>query len=131
MDGLAGGASDGTDGEAFWRGLGAAIVAFALALCWSIRGFEAGQTPTDLNDRLNLTIEARCPTLNQRYISREAHFVDVASSVDIVERIEDDIETCEPIDIELWIFDIGVVGLQLDMRVEFRGALLGDLKDCR
>lgn len=47
--------------------------------------------------------------------------------IDIVQRIEDEFEAGKPIDIELWIFDIGMMCLQLDVRVEFAGAFLCDL----
>lgn len=50
------------------------------------------------------------------------------SRIEIVEGIEDKSEALEPLYTELRIFDVGMVRLELDMRIEFGGALLCDLK---
>ena len=52
----------------------------------------------------------------------------MASCIEIVEGIEDKFEALEPLDIELRIFDIGLMRFEFDVRVELGGALLCDLK---
>ena len=51
----------------------------------------------------------------------------MSSSIDIIERIEDEFEAGKPVDVELRILNIGMICLQLDVRVEFAGAFLCDL----
>ena len=51
----------------------------------------------------------------------------MASRIEVVKGIEDECETLEPFYVELSIFDIGMVRLELDVRVELGGALLCDL----
>ena len=48
-------------------------------------------------------------------------------SVQIVERVEDEVEALEPVDVELGIFDVGMMRFDLDVRVEFAGGLFRDL----
>ena len=62
-----------------------------------------------LLDDLYLAIEARRSTLDQRYVSRKAHFVNMAAGIEVIERIEDDGESFEPVNVELGVFDVGVV----------------------
>ena len=83
--------------------------------------------PTNLNDRLNLPIESCRSTLNQGYIRRQAHFVDMPSRIEVVKGIEDECKALEPLYVELRIFDVCMVRLQLDVGIEFGGALLCDL----
>jgi hypothetical protein len=45
----------------------------------------------------------------------------------IIQRIKDHVEALEPLDIEVGVLDIGMVGLELDVRVEFPSSLLRDL----
>lgn len=49
------------------------------------------------------------------------------SRIEIVKGIEDECETLEPFYIELRVFDVGMVRLEPDVRVELGGALLCDL----
>lgn len=80
-----------------------------------------------LLDHLHLPIESRCPALDQRHVCRQAHPVHMSPRIQIVQRIENDCEGLEPVDIELRIFDIGVMRLDLDIRVEFAGGFFRDL----
>jgi hypothetical protein len=43
----------------------------------------------------------------------------MSSGFEIVQRIEDDSESLEPVDVKLGIFYVGVVGFELDVWVEF------------
>ena len=105
------GTAYGADRESLWRFLGVAVVAFALAF----------------DDDLYLSVEASGAALDQRDVGRQTHLVDMASRIDIVQRIEDELEAGKPINVELWIFDVGMMCLQLDVRIEFGGALFCDL----
>ena len=51
----------------------------------------------------------------------------MTSRINVVQRIEDELEAGKPIDIELWILDIRMMSLQFDVGIEFGGALLCDL----
>lgn len=51
------------------------------------------------------------------------------SCVKIIQRIEDDIEVLKPFYIELRVLDVGMVCLELDMRIEFCCALFGNLRE--
>lgn len=78
---------------------------------------------------MNLAIEARCTTLNQGDVCCQTHFVDMPSCVKIIQSIEDDIEALKPFYIELRVLDVGMVRLELYVRIEFCRALFGNLKD--
>jgi hypothetical protein len=56
-----------------------------------------------------LAIETRSSTLDQWHVSRKAHFINMAAGIKVIERIEDDGESFEPVNVELGIFDVGVV----------------------
>ena len=49
------------------------------------------------------------------------------SRIEVVQRIEHKFEALKPFNIELRIFDVGMVRLELDVWVEFGGALFCDL----
>jgi len=51
----------------------------------------------------------------------------MATGIQVVERIEDDYETLEPVDIELRVFDVGVMRLDCDIGVELAGGFSRDL----
>ena len=51
----------------------------------------------------------------------------MASSIEVVESVENDIELAEPSHVELRIFDVGVVGFELDVWVELLGDFLRNL----
>lgn len=52
----------------------------------------------------------------------------MASSIEIVECVENDIELAEPFYVELCIFDVGMVGFELDVWVELLGDFLRNLR---
>ena len=81
----------------------------------------------NLHNDLDLPVEPCCTTLDQGNFRRQAHPIDMSSSIQIIERIEDEIESLEPIEIELGIFDVGMVCFKLDVRVKFPGRFLCDL----
>lgn len=51
----------------------------------------------------------------------------MSSRIQIVKSIEDKCETPEPFDIELRVFNIGMVSFDLDIRVEFACSFFCDL----
>lgn len=83
---------------------------------------------TDLDDGLHLPIESCRTTLNQGNVGSQTHLIDMPSRIEVVEGIEDKSEALEPLNVKLRIFDVGMVRLELDVRVELCGALLCDLK---
>jgi hypothetical protein len=62
-----------------------------------------------LLDDLNLSIKTGCSTFDKRDVCGEAHSVHMATSVQIIKGIEDDIECGEPVDVELGILNVGMV----------------------
>jgi hypothetical protein len=52
----------------------------------------------------------------------------VAAGVEIVQGIEDEVEGLEPFDVELRVFDVGVMSGEGDMGVEFGGGFFSDLR---
>ena len=78
---------------------------------------------------MDLAIETRSTTFNQGHVCCQTHFVDMPSCVKIIQCIEDDIEALEPFYIELRVLDVGMVCLELDMRIEFCCALFGNLRE--
>lgn len=112
MDGLAGRASNGADGKCFGNLLCVAIITLALAL----------------DDDLNLPVETRRATFDQRNVGRKAHFVDMSSRLQIVQCVEHQVESSEPLNVEVRIFDIGMMRFHLYVWIELGGALLRDLQ---
>ncbi|KAL8966129.1 MAG: hypothetical protein Q9183_003511, partial [Haloplaca sp. 2 TL-2023] len=55
----------------------------------------------------------------------------MSSSIDIVQGVENDLEAGEPVDIELRVLDVTMIGLKLDVRIEFGGALFCDLREIK
>lgn len=115
MDGLAWRASNRADGEGLWRLLWGAIVACRNTLL----------------DDLDIAVESCGTTLNQGHIRRQAHPVHVPSGLEIVERIEDDIEVFEPSGVELRVFDVRMVRDDLDLGVEGLRSIFGNLSTCQ
>ena len=111
MDRLTGCTADSTDWEGFGDFFGIAVVAFAFAF----------------DDHLNLPIETSSAAFDQRYLCSQAHLVYMTSGIEIVKGVEDDVESTEIFNIELRIFDVGMVRFELDLWVEFGGAFLRDL----
>lgn len=50
----------------------------------------------------------------------------MSSGVHVIEGIEDEIEGGEPFEVELFVFDIGMIGNEGDILVERLGDLFGD-----
>lgn len=71
-----------------------------------------------LLDDLDLAVETGGATLDQRDISGKAHLVDMTAGVKVVESVEDEVEALEPVDVELGVFDVGVVCLDIDVGVK-------------
>jgi len=78
-------------------------------------------------DDLHLSVEAGCAAFDQRDVCRNAHLIHVSARIDIVQRVEYKCEALIPLDIELGVFDVGMVGFDLDIGVEFPGGFLCDL----
>lgn len=51
----------------------------------------------------------------------------MATSVQIIKRVEDNIERSEPVDVELGVFDVGMICFQLRIGAELLGDVLGYL----
>lgn len=111
MDRLAGSTADCADGETLGHRFCVAVVAFGLSTF----------------DDLDLTIVASRSTLNQRYICGKTHPVDMFTSIQIVERVEYNVETLEPLYIELRVLDVCVKCFEFDVGVELSSRLLRDL----
>jgi len=104
-----------------------AVVTFRFPLPWSAAApFENLCRAYFLND-LHLPIEAGCATLDKRPACRQTQLIDMPPRLKIVQRIENEIEGLKPVYIELGIFDVGMMRLELDVRIELRRALLCDL----
>lgn len=82
-----------------------------------------------LLDDLDLAVETGGATLDQRDISGKAHLVDMTAGVKVVESVEDKVEALEPVDVELGVFDVGVVCLDIDVGVKLSSRLLCDLDE--
>ena len=124
---LAWGTSDRADREAFRNLLRIAIVAFGFTLSLSIGNLPAVPGSTYLFDDLYLPVKASCSTLDQGHIRGQTHLVDMSSCIEIVQRIEHQIKALKPFDIETRVFNVRMVRFELDMRVELRGGIFGDL----
>lgn len=78
-------------------------------------------------DDLNLSIETSRSTFYQRHVSRKAHFVDMSPGVQIIQRIEDNIETLKKVEVEVGVLDVCVMRFELYVRIECCGTLFGYL----
>lgn len=118
------------DRKALWRLLCVAIITLRLSL---LRVSTADQTSKDsrglanLLDNLNLSVEARCSTLDQRDVGCEAHLVNMPSCIEVVQRIENNREALKPFDVEIWVLDICVMRFQFHIRIEFSSSILRNL----
>lgn len=81
-----------------------------------------------LADDLHLAIEASGATFNQGHVGSQAHLVHVATRLEVVQRVENDAERLEPRDVEFVVLDVGVVRLDVDVRVESASRFLCDLR---
>ena len=111
MDWLTRRASNGADGKGLWRLLWLAVVTLRQALA----------------NGLYLAVEARGAAFYQRHICGDAHLVDMATSIEVVERVEDNGKGLKPVDVELRVLDIGVVCFNRDTGIELAGCLSCDL----
>lgn len=75
-----------------------------------------------------MPVEACSTTVHHGYVSRNAHFVNMSARIDIVERIEHDAEAFEKVDVESRIFDVRMIGFDVDVRVEFASCLFCNLQ---
>ena len=75
---------------------------------------------------LDLAVEAGSTTFDQWDVCGKAHAVDVTAGIEVVEGVEDDDKLAEPVDIELWILDVCVVCLDLDIWIELGSGLASD-----
>lgn len=78
-------------------------------------------------DDLNLAVETSSTTFNERDVGSQTHSVDVSSRIEVVQRIEDNLKSLEPRNVESWIFDVVVVCLNLDVGVELARRLFRHL----
>lgn len=93
MNGLARRASDCANWEALGNWFMGAVVALGCSLF----------------DNLYLTIKACGSALDKRNISCETHFVNMPSCIQIIQRIENNIESFEPLDVKIVILDVRMV----------------------
>jgi hypothetical protein len=103
------------DGEAFRCFLWTAIVT---------------RRDTLLND-LDLPIETSSTAFDKRNVCSQAHLVDMPSCFQIVQCIENHCEAFKPRHIEVGIFDIGMMSLKFDARIECMCCLFCDLRPQR
>ena len=75
-----------------------------------------------------MPVETCSTTIHHGYVGRNTHFVDVSTCIDIVECIENDIEALEKVDVESRIFDVRVIGYDVDVGVELAGRLFCNLQ---
>ena len=83
--------------------------------------------PSYSSDNLNLAIETSSPTFNQWYVGSKTHLVDMSSSIQIIQRIEYNMELFKPANIELSFFNVRMIGFKVDVWIEFASCVLGDL----
>lgn len=112
MNGLAWSAADGANRECFRRLFGRTVVASRHSLL----------------DDLDLAVEASSATLNEGNVSSQTHLVDVAPCVQVVEGVKHHCESAKPLNAELSVLDIGMVGHDLDRGIELFRYFLRDLK---
>lgn len=65
-----------------------------------------------LLDHLHLPVESRRATLNQRHIRGQAHAVDMTTGIQVVQRIEYNAKLLKPVQVELAVFDVRMIGFQ-------------------
>lgn len=78
-------------------------------------------------DDLDLAVEASSTALNQWYVGRQAHLVDMSARIQVVQRVEDEVEALEPRDVELVVFDVVVVCYDVNIGVELGSRLFRNL----
>ena len=99
VHGLVGVIADGADGVALGLARRVALVALEAAL----------------DDRARLPQVALRAALDQGHAGGEAHPVDVAARVDVVEAVEHDVEGAEEVEGELWRLDVAVRRLDREL----------------
>ena len=103
--------SYGADGKALGRLLWCAVVAFG---------------PPFLDD-LYLAIEASRAAFDERNVCQKTHPVDMTPSIEVIERIEYDVEILKPGEAKLRIFYVRMMRLELHFRIESCSRLFSDL----
>ena len=121
------GTSDRADWKAFGNLLCITVVAFRFTLYLSIEYLHAALGSTYLSDDLYLPVEASCSALYQGHIRGQTHLVDMSSCIEIIQRIEHQIKALKPFYIETGVLNVRVMRFELDLRIEFRGGIFGDL----
>jgi hypothetical protein len=101
----------------YWLTWRAPNCAHWIALRSFFRSAVVASRNTLLND-LNLPIKPCRTTFDQRHICRQTHLIHMPPGFQVVESIEDQSESLEPLHVELGVFDVGVMRLQLHLRVE-------------
>lgn len=109
---LAGRAPDCANGERLGGLLGTTVIASGYALL----------------DDLDLSVEPCRPTLYQRYVRRQAHLVDMAPRLEVVQRVENEVETPEKRHSKLRVLDIRMRSGDRGVRIEGLGDLFRDLQ---
>lgn len=112
VDGLTGGASNCTHRERLGCFLGSTVVACSNAFF----------------DNLHLAIESSGATLDQGYISCQAHLIDVPARFEVIQSIESNAELLEPGHSEFVILDIGMVCDNFDIGIKPFCCLLSHLR---
>lgn len=84
---------------------------------------------THFDDDFSMTLEARSPTIDHRHVRCDTHFVEVAPRVNVVESVEDYTELLEEVDVEPSVFDVRMIGFDLDIGIEFTRRLFRDLRE--
>jgi hypothetical protein len=110
MNRLARGAPYGTNRIGDGSGLGRAIITSCFPFL----------------DDLHLTFEARSARFDQWYVDSQAHLIYVSSCIHIVKRVEDNVKARKPLEIELLVFNVGMLGDQFDIGVELLSDVLCD-----
>lgn len=118
MDRLARCAADSTDGKRFGDFFRITIVAFCFVLLIISQSVRVSHYRAHLLDHLHLTIESSCSALNQRHVGCQTHPIHIAPRVQIIQRIEHNVEAREPVDVELAILDVGMICFQLRARLK-------------
>lgn len=80
-----------------------------------------------LLNNLDLPIETGCTTFDQRNVCGKAHFIHMPPGIEIIKSVEDHCKASKPIDIELCIFYVAVMCLELNIGIELMCCILGHL----
>ena len=105
-----------------------AIIAFSFILHISVWYFSwKNFQKINLEYDLNLIIALSCFISGQRNICSQIHFSNMSLYFKVVQCIEYKIEFFKLISVELWVFNIDVMCLKLEMKIEFHSRSFCDL----